>query len=170
MDQMQTTAFIRRFFHKHVYTSPAYQVLSKFPQMFFGGSTQYWSFSADQIRKHDDWQKGPNSELATLGAGCYWGTEKYFAHDFEGKHPGAILGTSVGFMNFEDNAPPDPTYREVCEGDTGYVEVLHMMFDNKVVSYEDVIRHFYTFHDPTTYFKQGQDVGSQYASVIFYHS
>ena len=64
-----------------------------------------------------------NQELATFGAGCYWGTEKFFATTFAEKYPGAILGTAVGFMNPDPNAPPDPSYERVCmTGTTGYVD------------------------------------------------
>ena len=98
--------------------------------------------------------------MATLGAGCYWGTEKYFAKDFEENFPGSIIATSVGFMNPDKNAAPNPSYRDDCGGETGFVEVLHMKFDSKIASYEDVIKHFYTFHDPTTLHKQGNDKGT----------
>ena len=73
-------------------------------------------------------------------------------------------------MNPNPDAPANPSYREVCSGETGFVEVLHMKFDSKKASYEDIIKHFYTFHDPTTPFKQGHDVGTQYSSVIFVYS
>jgi len=108
--------------------------------------------------------------LACFGAGCYWGTEKYFAKNFEKQFPGSILGTSVGFMNPDKNAPPNPEYEEVCDGTTGYVEVAYIMFDNTKATYEQVVRHFFTFHDPTTNERQGNDAGSQYTSAIFYYS
>jgi len=109
-----------------------------------------------------DWGKKAKGDIqiATLGAGCYWGTEKFFAKDFDSIHPDVILGTSVGFMNPDPDAKPDPSYRNVCSGRTGYVEVLHMMFDSSKVSYEDVCKHFFTFHDPTTPDRQGNDVGT----------
>ena len=73
-------------------------------------------------------------------------------------------------MSPNKNAPANPKYREVCTGTTTHVEVLHFRFDNTKVSYEDLVRFFFTFHDPTTLNKQGNDKGTQYASAIFYHS
>ena len=80
------------------------------------------------------------------------------------------MGTSVGFMNPDVNAPADPEYDEVCDGQTGYIEVAYIMFDNTKASFEQLVRHFFTFHDPTTNERQGNDAGSQYTSAIFYYS
>jgi peptide-methionine (S)-S-oxide reductase len=144
---------------------------------FFGGMGNAlgggpWAFGGGAGGNPRKWKHEPesNQELATFGAGCYWGTEKFFATEFAEKHPGAILGTSVGFMHPSPNAAPNPTYRQVCSGDTGYVEVAHVLFDSSKVQYEELVRFFYTFHDPTTRDRQGNDAGSQYASVIFVHS
>ena len=112
----------------------------------------------------------PSEELATFGAGCYWGTEKWYVTNFQKKFPDCLLGYGVGFMSADENAPANPTYRQVCSKETSFVEVLHMRFDNTKVKYEDLVKHFFTFHDPTTFQKQGNDTGPQYASVIFYHS
>ena len=109
-------------------------------------------------------------EFATFGAGCYWGTEKYYAKNFSDKHPGAILGHSVGFMSPNSSAVANPSYRQVCAGNTTHVEVVHIRFDNRIVSYEELVKFFFTFHDPTTLNRQGNDKGDSYASVIFYHS
>ena len=110
----------------------------------------------------NNWNHDPSggTELATFGAGCYWGTEKFYATTFADKYPGAILGTSVGFMHKDSNAAPNPTYRDVCTRDTGYVEVAHVMFDNTKVTYDELVKFFYTFHDPTTFNRQGNDAGS----------
>jgi len=85
--------------------------------------------------------------------------------------PGSIKNIGVGFMHPNANAPPNPSYRDVCSGRTGYVEVydceLTEGFDN-AETYEKLLKHFFTFHDPTTLDKQGNDRGSQYGSVIFY--
>ena len=93
----------------------------------------------------------PGEELATFGAGCYWGTEKYIVNVLGAKYPGAILGNSVGFMSPDTDAPEHPTYRQVCSKTTSHVEVLHFRFDNRVISYEELVRFFFTFHDPTTW-------------------
>ena len=137
-----------------------------------GGGGGPWNFNGSDSGNPKQWKNQPesNRELATFGAGCYWGTEKFYATEFSEKYPGAILGTSVGFMNKDPNAPPDPSYLQICTRDTGYVEVAHILFDNSKVSYRELVRFFYTFHDPTTMNRQGNDSGTQYASVIFAHS
>jgi len=101
-----------------------------------------------------------NIELATFGAGCFWGTEKYFAKDFEKKHPGSVLGSSVGYVHPTDASLEAPSYEEICEGDTGFIEVAHILFDNQKASFEDLARFFFTFHDPSTLERQGNDTGS----------
>lgn len=111
-----------------------------------------------------------NKGLATFGAGCYWGTEKYFRKDFASAHPGALLSTAVGFMGDDNTAMKNPSYRQVCSGDSGHVEVLHIEYDAGKVAYEALVRFFYTFHDPTTPNRQGNDSGPQYASAIFVHT
>ena len=73
-------------------------------------------------------------------------------------------------MSPSEDAKANPTYKEVCGGKTMHVEVLHLKFNNKIVSYEDLVRFFFTFHDPTTKNQQGADKGDRYGSVIFYHT
>ena len=73
-------------------------------------------------------------------------------------------------MNPDANSPADPSYEDVCSGETGYVEVAYIMFDSSKASFEQLVRHFFTFHDPTTNERQGNDTGSQYTSAIFYYS
>ena len=112
------------------------------------------------------------STRLTVGAGCYWGTEKYIK-TFGKAVPGSILRTSVGFMG-PPGSKANPSYREVCTGKTGHVEVLEADFADpqgigRAVVYEQLLRHFFMFHDPTTMNRQGNDVGTQYASVIFVH-
>ena len=94
--------------------------------------------------------KGGNLELATFGAGCFWGTEKYFANNFAKMYKDCIMGTSVGFMNVDPSAKENPSYDEVCEGQTGYIEVVHLLFDKTVAEYSKLVEFFFTFHDPTT--------------------
>ena len=74
--------------------------------------------------------------------------------------PGCVLGTAVGFMHPDPNAAPNPIYKDVKKGDTGFVEVLHILFDSSKASYEDVVRHFFQFHDPTTANRQINDKGT----------
>ncbi len=101
-----------------------------------------------------------NGEVATLGGGCFWCVEAIF-DDLKG-----VIGAESGYSG---GTVPDPTYEQVCTGKTGHAEVVRVTFDPQVVSYEDILRVFFTIHDPTTLNRQGNDVGTQYRSVIFYH-
>jgi peptide-methionine (S)-S-oxide reductase len=111
----------------------------------------------------------PPEQLATFGAGCFWGTEKYFRSFAKAAPPGAIADMAVGFMG-DAEAVPNPSYEAVCTGRTGHVEVLQLRFDPERVPYEALVDHFLTFHDPTTPGRQGNDVGPQYASAVFAHT
>jgi len=110
-----------------------------------------------------------NSRIS-LGAGCYWGTEKFIIKDFQKLVPASIKGGKVGFMNPNPNAPPNPSYRDVCSGRTGYVEVYDVEYDGKPATLESLLRFFFSFHDPTTLDRQGNDRGTQYSSAIFAYS
>jgi peptide-methionine (S)-S-oxide reductase len=107
-------------------------------------------------------------QTACFGAGCYWGTEKYFKYDFTKKFPnlGTLKTTAVGFMG-PASAPANPTYQEVCSGVTGHVEVLHVEYTGGTPYFEQLVRFFFQFHDPTTTNQQGNDKGTQYASFIY---
>jgi len=98
---------------------------------------------------------------ATFGAGCYWCTEAVLE-----QLPG-VLDVTSGFMG---GKVPNPTYRQVCGGDTGHAEVVQVKFDPKKISYDQLLDWFWKLHDPTTLNAQGPDHGTQYRSVIFYHS
>jgi peptide-methionine (S)-S-oxide reductase len=108
---------------------------------------------------------------ASFGAGCYWGTEKFFFHNFNNADStdGKITKGSVGFMGPTD-APSNPTYKDVCTGTTGHVEVYDCEFTGGMAFYEKMVRFFFQFHDPTILNKQGNDKGTQYASVIYCYS
>ena len=145
----------------------------KFPDFlslkFLGGNGDPWNSNPNSYDPQE-WKSGSNRQLATFGAGCYWGTEKYFAQDFAQRYPpGAIIGTSVGFMSADPNAISNPSYRQVCSGNSGHVEVLQILYNPSFIPYSDMVRFFFTFHDPTTLDQQGNDHGPQYASVIFTH-
>jgi peptide-methionine (S)-S-oxide reductase len=100
-------------------------------------------------------------EKATFGAGCFWGVEETFRH-VEG-----VTETAVGYMG---GRTEDPTYQDVCTGRTGYAEVVHLAYDPARVSYEKLLDLFWSLHDPTQVNRQGPDFGTQYRTVIFFHS
>ncbi|MEA5445149.1 peptide-methionine (S)-S-oxide reductase MsrA [Gammaproteobacteria bacterium AB-CW1] len=97
---------------------------------------------------------------ATFGAGCFWGVEARF-REIDG-----VLDTQVGYLggDFEN-----PSYEDVCSGETGHAEVVQMVYDSEKVSYQALLEVFWEMHDPTSLNRQGPDVGSQYRSAIFYH-
>src|SRR5690606_23879312 len=98
---------------------------------------------------------------ATFGGGCFWCTEIIFLNT-EG-----INSVLPGYMGGKRE---NPTYEQVCSGATGHVEVVHLDFDETKVSFEDLLAIFFKTHDPTTLNRQGEDVGTQYRSVVFYHN
>jgi peptide-methionine (S)-S-oxide reductase len=100
-------------------------------------------------------------EVATLGGGCFWCLEPIF-DDLKGVED-VVSGYSGGEVR-------NPTYRQVCNGDTGHAEVVQVVFDPAVVSFREILEVFFTIHDPTTLNRQGADVGTQYRSAIFYHT
>jgi peptide-methionine (S)-S-oxide reductase len=99
-------------------------------------------------------------QLALFGMGCFWGVEKTFW-----QLPG-VYSTAVGYAGGQT---PNPTYREVCSGMTGHNEVARVVFDPKVISYEELLKAFWENHDPTQGMRQGNDVGTQYRSGIYYY-
>ena len=105
--------------------------------------------------------KNKRLQVATLGGGCFWCTEAVF-QEVKGVEK-VVSGYSGG------NVPGHPTYREICSGLTGHAEVIQIIFDTDVISYEDILVIFMTTHDPTTLNQQGADRGTQYRSVIYYH-
>ncbi len=101
-----------------------------------------------------------DTQIATLGGGCFWCTEAVFLD---------LRGVTRVVSGYAGGHVDNPTYRQVCGGDTGHAEVVQVTFDPAELSYEDLLRVFFTIHDPTTLNRQGNDVGTQYRSVIFVH-
>jgi peptide-methionine (S)-S-oxide reductase len=99
-------------------------------------------------------------QLATLGAGCFWCVEAVFTK---------LAGVESVEPGYTGGETKNPTYKEVCTGTTGHAEVCRIAFDPKRISFADLLEVFWQTHDPTTLNRQGNDVGTQYRSVIFYH-
>ena len=102
-----------------------------------------------------------STEKATFGAGCFWGVEAAFA---------ALAGVTATAVGYEGGRLERPSYEDVCTGATGHAEVVELDFDPGKVGYEQLLDAFFALHDPTTLNRQEPDWGTQYRSVIFYHS
>ncbi len=100
-------------------------------------------------------------EMATVGGGCFWCTEAVYQQ---------LIGVDKVESGYSGGRILNPTYEQICEGNTGHAEVIRIHFDNTIVSYRDILEIFFTIHDPTTLNRQGNDVGTQYRSVIYTHS
>ncbi|WP_321796257.1 peptide-methionine (S)-S-oxide reductase MsrA [Caballeronia sp. J97] len=101
------------------------------------------------------------TETATLGGGCFWCTEAVFL---------AVQGVESVESGYAGGKVVNPSYEQVCSGDTGHAEVVKVVFDPSVISYRDVLEIFFATHDPTQLNRQGNDVGTQYRSAVFTHS
>jgi peptide-methionine (S)-S-oxide reductase len=100
-------------------------------------------------------------ELATLGGGCFWCTEAIFRD---------LKGVEKVESGYSGGTVPNPSYKQVCSGTTGHAEVVQVTFDPTILSFGDLLRIFFTIHDPTTLNRQGADAGAQYRSIILYHN
>jgi len=103
----------------------------------------------------------PQSEVATLGAGCFWCVDTLFRE---------LRGVTSVRSGYAGGARANPSYEQVCTGATGHAEVVQITFDPQQISYHDLLEVFFSVHDPTTLNRQGADVGTQYRSVIFAHT
>ncbi len=101
------------------------------------------------------------TEIATLGGGCFWCTEAVFDE---------VIGVSDVVSGYTGGQRPNPSYEQICNGDTGHAEVVRVTFEPEVISYATILGIFFATHDPTTLNRQGADRGTQYRSAIFVHS
>jgi peptide-methionine (S)-S-oxide reductase len=102
-----------------------------------------------------------NFEIATLGGGCFWCLEAVYQN---------LRGVKKVESGYAGGHVDNPTYKQVCYGDTGHAEVVQITFNPNDISFKELLEVFFTIHDPTTLNRQGADIGTQYRSVIFYHS
>lgn len=100
-------------------------------------------------------------EKATFGAGCFWGVEARFRK---------VKGVIDAIVGYTGGKTKNPTYKDVCTDKTGHAEVVQVTYDPSIVSYEELLEIFWNIHNPTTLNRQGWDIGTQYRSVVFYHS
>ena len=101
------------------------------------------------------------TDTATFGTGCFWCTEAIF------QQLNGVLKVTSGYSG---GAKPNPTYKEVCTGNTGHAEVIQVVYDPEKIKFDELLEVFWQTHDPTTLNRQGNDVGTQYRSVVFYHN
>jgi peptide-methionine (S)-S-oxide reductase len=102
-----------------------------------------------------------NIEIATLGNGCFWCTEAIFQQ---------VKGVIKVESGYSGGDTENPTYKDICTGTTNHAECLQITFDSSIISFDDLLKIFFETHNPTTLNRQGNDIGTQYRSVIFYHS
>ncbi len=112
-------------------------------------------------KMQEDTIKKEGLEIASLGGGCFWCIEAVFDD---------LIGVEKSVSGYMGGTKENPTYKEVCYGNTGHAEIVNVYFNPKVISYEDILRVFFHVHDPTTLNRQGNDIGTQYRSVIFFHN
>ncbi|MFZ1292030.1 MAG: peptide-methionine (S)-S-oxide reductase MsrA [Melioribacteraceae bacterium] len=117
-------------------------------------------FSQD-LKKVKTMDKKNNIEIATFGTGCFWCTETIFEK---------LKGVESAVSGYSGGTKENPTYKEVCTGETGHAEVIQITFNPSVISFKELLEVFWKTHDPTTLNRQGEDVGTQYRSAIFYHN
>lgn len=115
----------------------------------------------DQSAEKMDASSPAGLDTATFAEGCFWCTEAFFSQ---------LNGVKEVESGYSGGNVPNPTYRQVCNGTTGHAEACNIIYDPNVISYDKLLEAFWESHDPTTLNRQGNDVGTQYRSVIFYHN
>ncbi len=118
-------------------------------------------FGQKKSKRKNQNMNSNNLELATFGSGCFWCVEAIFQR---------IEGVEKVVSGYAGGHVKNPSYKEVCQGTSGHAEVCQLSYDPNIVSYEELLEVFWLTHDPTTLNRQGNDVGAQYRSAVFYHS
>jgi len=119
------------------------------------------SAAKEEVTTKEELIMSDNLDTATFGAGCFWCVEAVFQQ---------LKGVEKVVSGYSGGARDNPTYDQVCSGATGHAEVIQVIYNPEIVSFKELLEVFWTVHDPTTLNRQGADVGTQYRSVIFYHS
>ncbi len=128
--------------------------------LVFGFTINCQQKNEENMMQNTDIKNNNNLKEATFGGGCFWCTEAVFQR---------IEGVEEVISGYSGGDIKNPSYREVCTGRTGHAEVIRVLYDPEKVKYEELLEVFFKTHDPTTLNRQGNDVGTQYRSVIFYH-
>ncbi len=131
--------------------------------IFIGGAIGIFALTGYKFNKKEtimDQETEQNKAVATFGAGCFWCVEAVF------QRLDGVTKVESGYMG---GSTKNPTYKEVCTGQTGHVEVTRITYNPQKISFEELLEVFWKTHDPTTLNRQGNDVGTQYRSVVFYH-
>lgn len=126
-----------------------------------GGNNQVNLNNQMQTQSNMDTTTTTIKDTATLGSGCFWCTEAIFQ---------SLNGVESAVSGYSGGTTENPDYKQVCTGQTGHAEVVQIVYDPKIISYAALLEAFWSSHDPTTLNRQGNDVGTQYRSVIFYHN
>lgn len=121
----------------------------------------FLSLSLNMIGQNSSKKSNSNLETITLGGGCYWCIEAIFEN---------LTGVKTVVSGFSGGKTTNPSYEEVCSGKTGHAEVVQITYDKTISNLDEILKVFFTVHDPTTLNRQGADVGTQYRSVIFYRN
>ncbi|CAG5086943.1 peptide-methionine (S)-S-oxide reductase MsrA [Parvicella tangerina] len=136
--------------------------MKSFTKIFFSGLLVIYSFTLfgnERVAKTDIFPT--NQDTATFAAGCFWCIEEQFRH---------LAGVEKVISGYTGGKTKNPTYKQVCSGTTGHAEACQIIYDPSVITYDELLAAFFVAHDPTQLNKQGNDVGTQYRSAIFFHN
>jgi peptide-methionine (S)-S-oxide reductase len=129
----------------------------------FGAASCQQTNSNNKMKEDENTMNNPSAktDTATFGQGCFWCAEAIFEK---------VEGVKSVVSGYAGGLVPNPTYEQVCNGNTGHAEVVQIIYDPDVISYDDLLKIFWKTHDPTTLNRQGADIGEQYRSIILYHN